>query len=144
MAETLEGVRVTSGILCALFCILGHNFPVWLKFRGGKGVATTIGVLLGLMPAAFLVAAVVWIASFYAFRYVSLASLLAVTALPLAVWLITRHADPASGGLGPMFWFSIAAAALVFLRHRTNIQRLLNGTESRFARKPKAHVDPAV
>ena len=127
-----------AGIVGALSCILGHNFPVWLRFRGGKGVATTVGVLLGLMPAAFLVAAVVWVVSFYTFRYVSLASLLAAGVLPLAVWLITRRTDPASGGLGPMFWFSIVAAALVFLRHRTNITRLLNGTESRFTPKPKA------
>ena len=140
----IRQMATLAGILGALCCILGHNFPVWLRFRGGKGVATTVGVLLGLMPAAFLVAAGVWIVSFYAFRYVSLASLLAAGSLPPAVWLLTRHADPASGGVGAMFWFSVVAAALVFLRHRTNIQRLLNGTESRFARRPKAHVDPAV
>ena len=131
-----------AGIIGALCCILGHNFPVWLRFRGGKGVATTVGVLLGLMPLAFLVAAVVWVASFYAFRYVSLASLLAAGVLPPAVWLITRHTDAAGGGFGPMFGFSVVAAALVFLRHRANITRLLNGTESRFTPKPKTGGPP--
>ena len=133
---------VWAGIIGALCCILGHNFPVWLRFRGGKGVATTVGVLLGLMPLAFLVAAVVWVASFYAFRYVSLASLLAAGVLPPAVWLITRHTDAAGGGFGPMFGFSVVAAALVFLRHRANITRLLNGTESRFTPKPKTAGPP--
>ena len=126
---------IIVGIVAALACILGHNFPVWLKFRGGKGVATTVGVLLGLMPAAIGVSAVVWIVSFYAFRYVSLASLLGAAALPVAVWLlIARHGDPALHN--PLLWFSLAAALLIFWRHRTNIQRLLNGTEARFGRKP--------
>lgn len=127
----------SGGIIAALACILGHNFPVWLKFRGGKGVATTVGVLLGLMPAAIGVAAVVWAASFYLLRYVSLASLLGAGTLPVTVWLLTtRHGNP--GLNNPLLWFSLAAAALIFWRHRANISRLLNGTEPRFARKPAA------
>ncbi len=120
-----------AGILAGLACILGHNFPVWLRFRGGKGVATTVGVILGLMPAAFAVAAVVWGVSFFITRYVSLASMLAAAVLPVAVWFVTRTP-------GPMFWFSVVAAALIFWRHRANISRLLNGTEPRFDRKPPA------
>ena len=141
-AQTQQGVMaeaarqgILGGIVAALACILGHNFPVWLKFRGGKGVATTVGVLLGLMPAAIGVSAVIWAASFYAFRYVSLASLLGAAALPVTVWfLTTRHGNP--GLDNPLLWFSLAAAALIFWRHRANIQRLLNGTEARFGRKP--------
>ena len=125
----VNSVAALAGILAGLACILGHNFPVWLRFRGGKGVATTVGVILGLMPAAFAVAAVVWIVSFFTLRYVSLASLLAAAVLPVAVWFITRTP-------GPMFWFSVVAAALIFWRHRANIGRLLNGTEPRFDRKP--------
>lgn len=125
-----------AAIIAALACILGHNFPVWLKFRGGKGVATTVGVLLGLMPAAVGVSAVIWFASFYLFRYVSLASLLGAAALPVAVWfLTTRHGNP--GLDNPLLWFSLAAAALIFWRHRANLSRLLNGTEAKFARKTK-------
>ena len=129
-----EKVMILAGIVGALACILGHNFPVWLKFRGGKGVATTVGVLLGLMPAAVGVAAVIWGTCFYLFRYVSLASLLGAASLPVTVWVLTsRHGS--LGGSNPLFWFSVAAAALIFWRHRANIGRLLNGTESRFARK---------
>jgi glycerol-3-phosphate acyltransferase PlsY len=131
-----------AGIVSALACILGHNFPVWLRFCGGKGVATTVGVLLGLMPAAFFVAAVVWAATFYLSRYVSLASLVAAAVLPAFVWWLTWRAGPPHGsGAGPMFWFSVAAAALVFVRHRANLRRLLNGTEHRFTPKPK-RVEP--
>ena len=137
----LAGMATVAGIVAAIGCILGHNFPVWLKFRGGKGVATTVGVLLGLMPAAIGVSAVIWAASFYAFRYVSLASLLGAAALPITVWfLTTRHGNP--GLDNPLLWFSLAAAFLIFWRHRANIQRLLNGTEARFGRKPPSAAPP--
>ncbi len=137
----LTYVGTIAGILAALCCILGHNFPVWLRFRGGKGVATTVGVLLGLMPSAIGISALVWIGVFYLFRYVSLASLVGATTLPISVWTLNawsrarveslRNADPR-----PLyFWFSLAAAALIFWRHRANIQRLLDGTEARFGRK---------
>jgi glycerol-3-phosphate acyltransferase PlsY len=120
---------VLAGVIAAVACILGHNFPVWLGFRGGKGVATTAGVLLGLMPVAVAVAGVVWAAAFFALRYVSLASLLAALTLPLTVGLLwwSGHADMA------LFWFSLAATVLAFWRHRSNIQRLLAGTEPRSA-----------
>ena len=134
----VAGIATLAGILAGLACILGHNFPVWLRFRGGKGVATTVGVLIGLMPAAFGVAAVVWIISFFLSRYVSLASLLAAAVLPVAVWWLSRATGPITGPAAPMFWFSVVAAGLIFWRHRANIGRLLNGTESRFDRKPPA------
>ena len=120
-----------AGVLAAIACIAGHNFPVWLGFRGGKGIATTTGVLLGLMPVAFGISALVWAAAFFALRYVSLASLLAAATLPLTVGLLWRagHANNA------LFWFSLAATALAFWRHRSNIQRLLEGTEPRFMTK---------
>ena len=131
----LNGAITLCGIIAGLACILGHNFPVWLRFKGGKGVATTVGVLLGLMPAAVGISAVVWFATYYFSRYVSLASLLGAAVLPVSVWLLTMYRGPQ---IGPpwLFYFSLLAAALIFWRHRTNIQRLLNGTESKFARKP--------
>ncbi len=124
-----------TGVAAALGCILGHNYPVWLRFRGGKGVATTIGVLLGLMPQAMLLSTIVWFAVFFAFRYVSLASLLAAVALPISVWTLN-----ARGGVAPdpMFWFSVVAALLIFWRHRANLGRLFHGTEPKFARKPES------
>jgi glycerol-3-phosphate acyltransferase PlsY len=120
-----------AAALAGVACILGHNFPVWLGFRGGKGIATTTGVLLGLMPAAVAISAVVWGVVFFALRYVSLASLLAAATLPLTVGLLWRggHANAV------LFWFSVAATALAFWRHRSNIGRLLAGTEPRFAAK---------
>ena len=123
-----------AAVLAGVACILGHNFPVWLGFRGGKGIATTTGVLLGLMPAAVAISAVVWGVVFFALRYVSLASLLAAATLPLTVGLLWR------GGYanGILFWFSLAATALAFWRHRSNIGRLLEGTEPRFAAKSSA------
>lgn len=126
-----------AGIVAALACILGHNFPVWLRFRGGKGVATTIGTLLGLMPLAFLIVAAVWTLTFYLTRYVSVASIAAATALPVTVFILD-HWHPAHAGLWPMLCFSVVAAALVWWRHRGNIQRLRAGTEPRFARKAEA------
>lgn len=123
---------VLGGIVAALACILGHNFPVWLRFKGGKGVATTVGVLLGLMPVAVGVSAVVWFTTYSLSRYVSLASLLGAAILPISVWFLTMR----QGGPPWLFCFSLLAAALIFWRHRTNIQRLLNGTEARFTRKP--------
>ena len=138
-AAYLRGAAVPAGIVAALACILGHNFPVWLRFRGGKGVATTVGVLLGLMPLALLISAVVWIVVFYALRYVSLASLLAAAVLPVSVWFIKVRGD--AGNL-PLFYFSLVATALIWWRHRANIGRLLNGTESRFDRKPSIPATP--
>ena len=132
-AAYLQGAAVPAGIVAAVACILGHNFPVWLRFRGGKGVATTVGVLLGLMPVSLLISAVVWVAVFYGLRYVSLASLLAAMVLPLSVWYFKVR--PTHGNW-PLFYFSLLATALIFWRHRANIRRLLNGTEARFVPGP--------
>lgn len=121
----------TAGILSGMSAILGHNFPVWLKFKGGKGIATSAGVLVALMPWATLVCFVVWALVFFASRYVSLASVVAAAALPAAVWALMTltHA-----GDWPVFFFSIVIATLAIWRHRPNIQRLIAGTESRFGK----------
>lgn len=116
------------GIVAALACILGHNFPVWLGFKGGKGVATTAGVLVGLMPVAALVAFAVWCVVFKVSRYVSLASIVAAVAIPIAVWCKAQRVDA-------IFCFSVLVAALGIWRHRSNIQRLRAGTENRFEKK---------
>ena len=120
-----------AAIAAALACIVGHNFPVWLKFRGGEGIATTTGVLLGLMPLAVAVAGAIWAAAFFTLRYVSVASLLAAATLPLTVLWLWRIGRADAALLG----FSLVAAALAFWRHRSNIQRLLAGTEPRFVKK---------
>ena len=117
------------GIMAGLFCILGHTFPVWLRFRGGKGVATSAGVLLGLMPLAVFSVLAVWIILFYTTRYVSVASILAAASLPAFVYAYL-HFGLLSGQM--LLPFSILIAAVVVWRHRSNMRRLFQGTEERF------------
>ena len=112
--------------------VLGHSFPVWLRFKGGKGVATSIGALFGLMPLAGLVVCVVWIVTFELSRYVSLASVAAALALPATVAALRVFEQPLSPIL---FYFSLCLAAVVVTRHRSNLSRLVRGTEPRFRRK---------
>ena len=119
-------------ILAAAACVAGHSFPVWLRFKGGKGVATSAGAILGVMPVAAIAIFLVWLAVFLITRYVSLASITAALALPAVVAMLVRL-NVTQGFV--LFYFSLAMTALVVWRHRSNISRLLNGTEQRFARK---------
>jgi glycerol-3-phosphate acyltransferase PlsY len=130
-----------AGIAAALGCILGHNFPVWLKFKGGKGVATSLGVIFGMMPLASLIILAIWALVLKVSRYVSLASLIAAAALPVVV-MILMTLWPAQWwgtvrGWGN-FYFAVAAALLVWKRHVPNIKRLLAGTELRMGEKKPA------
>jgi len=120
------------GIVAAVSCILGHTFPVWLRFRGGKGVATSAGVLLGLMPIAMISVLLVWAILFKVTRYVSIASIAAAAALPFFVWLYLRIRFLHGSSLLP---FSALIAAVVIWRHRSNVQKLIHGTEHRFGQK---------
>jgi len=132
VAERTAEIRPEiAGILAAVLSVLGHSFPIWLGFRGGKGVATSAGALFGLMPAALAIGAVVWILTFQFTRYVSLASIAAAVSIPIAVMglLLLSHA-----GTWSFFYFSLCLAALIIVRHRTNLSRLLHGTEPRFRR----------
>ncbi len=115
-----------AAIVAGVAAILGHNYTCWLGFKGGKGIATSAGVLLALMPAALGGCFLVWAVVFAASRYVSLASISAAAALPFAVWFTGRGLLLTGVGL--------ALGALAIYKHRANIQRLLNGTEPRFTR----------
>lgn len=120
------------GVVAAIFSVIGHSFPIWLGFKGGKGVATSIGTLFALSWVAGLIVGLVWIVVFYVTRFVSLASLVAAIALPAAVeilFLCNKLASPV------LLYFSLCLTAIVVLRHRSNISRLLKGTEPRFVRK---------
>lgn len=114
--------------ICALIgAIAGHSFSIFLKFRGGKGVATTMGGFLALAPWVLLIGAVVWVVVFYSLRYVSLASMLFGLSLPVS-----------SFALGESYWvlgFCVLIACLLIVLHRSNIVRLLNGTENRSVKK---------
>ena len=120
-------------IIAAVAAIAGHNYTPWLGFKGGKGIATSAGVLIALMPWAVLAIALVWFAVFFATRYVSLASISAAAALPAAVGALWFYG---CGGSAPLLGFSVLIAALAIWRHRSNIERLMAGTEHRFDRKP--------
>lgn len=120
------------GILAAILCVLGHAFPVWLKFKGGKGVATSAGAMTALAPWPALIAVIVWIIVFRVSRYVSLASVSATIALPLAIGVFVTLNIAYSRTL---FYFALSLAVVVVYRHRSNFARLLNGTEQRFERK---------
>ncbi len=122
--------------LCvAAGCILGHVFPVWLKFRGGKGVATSLGVVVGMYPYftwAGLAAFGTWLLVVLISRYVSLASIVAT--LSFLGWFCWLHAHELAQ-LWPMLTFASAIVVLIIVRHRSNIVRLLRGTESRIGKK---------
>jgi glycerol-3-phosphate acyltransferase PlsY len=110
--------------------IAGHVFPVWLKFRGGKGVATGLGVFLSLLPAAAGCAALVFIAVVWITRYVSLGSILAAATLPLFIWLLSDQTG-SSIDAAPVMTVATMGGALIIFMHHANIGRLLRGTESK-------------
>lgn len=120
---------ILIGIIAGVACILGHTFPIWLRFKGGKGVATSAGVLLGLMPLAVISVFIVWVVLFKTTRYVSVASMGAAIALP--VFVLTYLYLGLLTGTSRLV-FSVVIAAVVLWAHRSNIRRLLRGKEQRF------------
>jgi glycerol-3-phosphate acyltransferase PlsY len=114
-------------ILCCVCVIAGHNWPCWLRFKGGKGVATSAGALLAFLPLPLLCGLAAWGVVFAILRYVSLASISAATTIPLATWFITKNA--------PLTAFTTLLSTVVIWKHKPNIQRLLAGTENRVGRK---------
>jgi glycerol-3-phosphate acyltransferase PlsY len=116
--------------LAALFAVIGHMFPVWLKFRGGKGVASALGSFALIAPKAVLVAVILFMAVVAISRYVSLGSIIAVAAFPFAAWIIHQFDLPPAG----LAMMSLASL-LIIVRHQENIRRLFAGTESRLGAK---------
>jgi len=115
-----------AALAAGLGAFLGHLFPVWLNFKGGKGVATYLGVLIGLSWKGALLFALVWLGTAYASRYSSLASLAASVIVPIGLYFLA--------GAEVAILFAIMSA-IVFVKHRANIQRLTAGTESRIGSK---------
>jgi acyl phosphate:glycerol-3-phosphate acyltransferase len=120
---------------CGLAAILGHVFSVFVRFRGGKGVATAAGVMLGLTPLAIGIAALAWLGVVGLTGYVSLGSIAGAAVFPVAVYFLERPDRP------EILWLDALVAVAIIWLHRANIRRLLNGTESRFGRRatPPAH-----
>lgn len=124
----LAGLDTEWGVLFGIVAILGHSFPVYLKFKGGKGVATSAGMLLGVAPVAVGVGFVSWALCMVVSRIVSLSSIVAAIAVAIAVWVLDPKALVVNIAL------TILAMLVIWL-HRANIRRLLNGTESRFGKR---------
>lgn len=125
---------ISAGVVAAIFAVIGHSYPVWLRFQGGKGIATSAGIMLALFPwPVFASGLVVWIVLFYSTRFVSIASLGAAVALPTSSavlwWLGDCDAIRTT--------IALAMCVLAVWRHKSNISRLVAGTEKRFEKKPK-------
>ena len=119
------------GLYCGLMAIVGHSFPVYLKFKGGKGVATSSGMLLGIAPLAVGIGLLSWMLLMLVFKYVSLASIVAVLVVAVVVW-VEGSGSPVMKGL-----ITLLSLLIIWL-HRANIGRLLAGTENRFGKKDSA------
>ncbi len=123
----IAGLEAEWGVLFGMVAILGHSFPVYLRFKGGKGVATSAGMLLGVAPAAVGIGFSCWVICMVLSRIVSLSSIAAAVAVAVAVWIIDK-------GLVINIALTVLALLVIWL-HRANIRRLLNGTENRFGKK---------
>lgn len=130
MAARYAEHEASAMIFAGIGALLGHCFPIWLKFKGGKGVATALGVYIALCPLATLAAVVVFLLVVAFWRYISLGSLSAAAAMPLLIYFLWApgHAPPLVVTMGTLF-----AAALLFYKHDANLQRLLDGTEPKFS-----------
>jgi glycerol-3-phosphate acyltransferase PlsY len=111
--------------------VLGHCFSIFLRFKGGKGVAVSVGGLCGALPECLVVSAVAWLSSYFITRYVSVASLLGGLSMPVTAVLLWGTADA-------RFWLCLGLAAFIVFTHRGNVTRLLRGEEHRFTKKPQA------
>lgn len=130
MLGEFDGMTVTNlGIIGLIAAIIGHSYSVFIGFRGGKGISTTMGGLLALSPLVVVCAILVWIGAFYGSRYVSVASLAFAVSLPILGLIFSVP--------NTLVLFFLLLMLLIVWRHRSNIQRLMNGTENRFAKKAK-------
>src|SRR5438105_376192 len=126
-----DALRTHELLAVAAVCVIfGHLFPVWLKFRGGKGVATAVGIYLALAPRILGLSFVVFLLVFLITRYVSVGSISAAAAFPLLAYFVFGMSWPQ-----PVFIAMIAISLLVILRHHSNIRKLLHGTEDKFTHK---------
>jgi glycerol-3-phosphate acyltransferase PlsY len=134
LAVRLLGLGVEMVALVGFAAFLGHLFPVWLRFRGGKGVATAAGVLIAFDWRVGLATIAVWLAVVAATRYSSVGALAAALAAPVAAWYLL--------GMGPLFGAVVAMSILLVARHHTNIAKLARGEESRIGARKRQEIHP--
>ncbi len=135
LAVQATGLGSAWAVAAGVASIAGHNWSVLLGFRGGKGVATSFGVLVALSPAAAAAAAAVWVLAVAVTRYASVGSILALVSVPATMALLREPAAHLA--------FGVAAAALGVVRHRVNLRRLREGTELRITGRPRRHREPS-
>ncbi len=131
--DTLGISFVSFQLISGFFAIIGHTWPIWLGFRGGKGVATSCGAFLGIYPQPVFAALGVWILTAFLCRYVSLASMLAAFSFPIFLFIFYRKQSDFMIG----FAISILLFLFIVYMHRSNIKRLLSGTENKIGNQPK-------
>lgn len=125
-----QGSHPRLGMTLAAFCaIIGHLFPLWLRFRGGKGVATGLGSFALIVPKSVLCVAAVFVLAVAVFRYISLGSVLAATAFPVVIWALHEYEDPRQ------FVLIVVACLLIIWKHRGNLARIFQGVEPRFGER---------
>ena len=129
LIEQITGIIGSDAIFVGIFAIIGHSFSIFMKFKGGKAVATTVGVFTVLVPIAILFAAIVFFTVFGISKYVSLSSIIAAASLPILIFVLYKNI--------PLTIFGIIIAVLIILKHKSNIERLKNGTETKFTMKKK-------
>lgn len=117
------------GLLAGLGAFLGHLFPVWLRFKGGKGIATYIGVLMALFPLGVLIFAIVWLSVAFIFRYSSLAAICATLIVPMGIYMF---------GSAEIALFFAILSIVAIIKHNENVKRLLSGSESKIGQKKNA------
>jgi glycerol-3-phosphate acyltransferase PlsY len=127
----LAGEPPALPVIAGVCAVLGHNYTCWLRFKGGKGIATTAGAYIALAPWPLLFALIVFILAVALTRYISVGSMAAAAALPVAVWIMMPH----NLLLGVV---TSALGAMAIYKHKSNIQRLIAGTENRFGRKKES------
>lgn len=123
-----ENPNLLPGMLAGFFCVIGHIFPVWLKFKGGKGVATLCGIVIALSPVQAFVAFGVFVLTLYLSRFVSLSSMLGTVSLPFSYFVFFNYATHPE-----LFYFFITLTLIILIMHSGNIKRLMSGTESKIS-----------
>ena len=150
-AEVYDGAAHSSGLIAGAAAFIGHCYPIWLKFKGGKGVATYLGLLLGAIWPIGVIFAITWLLIAAIFRMSSLAALVAVVVTPIAAYFVHTGTLGEAASFIPGYmtgptsdsWIITAAlAVLIYYRHTTNIRRLLNGTEPKIGQKKDTTSEP--